>query len=106
MTAYRRIQEFLSTVTHKRILVIFLCVFFSVSIDFNSPAVKANDTVDYLFSLNNIEVVRSETVESAFPAWAKMDSAKEHTSLSYWVNTVLPFSADRNANAYVIYPQL
>jgi hypothetical protein len=35
-----------------------------------------------------------------------MDATKEHTDLSYWVYNVLPYEADRNANAYLVYPQL
>jgi hypothetical protein len=83
---------------------------FSATLVSHSRADKIQDidneqVVNYLFSLNNIEVVDADNVEKQYPTWARMDHDMKNTSLSYWVNNVLPFKQDRNKNAYIVYPK-
>lgn len=73
--------------------------------DFVTIGATANDTVDYLFSLNNIEVIPSDNVSYEYPTWAKMNPEMDKTSLAYWVKKVLPYAQDRNKNAYLVYPK-
>ena len=73
--------------------------------DLFSIGATANDTVDYLFSLNNIEVIPSDNVSYEYPTWAKMNPEMDKTSLAYWVKKVLPYAQDRNKSAYLVYPK-
>lgn len=102
------ISTFLKQQIHipkKRLLTISVCLFLSFWTDIFSVGAKANDTVDYLFSLNNIEVIPSDNVSYEYPTWAKMNPEMTQTSLAYWVKKVLPYAQDRNKNAYLVYPK-
>ena len=46
----------------------------------------------------------ASTVDTTFPTWAKPNVAQDKKDLSYRVDMVLPFSQDRNSDAYIVYP--
>lgn len=62
-------------------------------------------TIDYYFKKYAVEFVYSPAVETAFPSWAVPDAQQEKTDLNYWVNDVLPFTQDKHANRYLVYPK-
>lgn len=105
---YYMLQRFLTKqiyIPKKRLLALAVCFFLSFGTDLVSIGATANSTVDYLFSLNNIEVIPSDNVSYEYPTWAKMDPEMQKTSLAYWVKKVLPYSQDRNKSAYLVYPK-
>ena len=92
-------------IPRKRLLTLSVCFFLSFWTDLFSIGATANDTVDYLFSLNNIETIPSDNVSYEYPTWAKMNPETDKTSLAYWVKKVLPYAQDRNKSAYLVYPK-
>ncbi len=55
-------------------------------------------------SAKGIKTYTHPSVETAYPTWLQPSSlANASTDASYWINTI-PYTQDRNANAYVVIP--
>ncbi len=93
-----------TVVTRSYLFIIGLVVFMGLS-----TGVFAQDAAwtdyKYYFDLYGVEVVTNPGVETAFPTWAKPNPDQNITDLAYWVDDVLPFAEDRNADKYIVYPK-
>lgn len=65
--------------------------------------VEAYDYTHY-FNQYDIEVLRSNTVETTYPAWAKPNPEQDKKDVSYRVNEVLQDENAKSADMYIVYP--
>lgn len=62
------------------------------------------DYRDY-FDYYDIEVVNEPWIDLTYPSRAQPNPEQDNTDLDYWVNEVLPFDQDKDADTYLVYPE-
>ena len=84
----------------------YTIMFFASLALLSNFAFSANsDYIQSLMDSKHIETKLSSKRDTDYPSRAKPDPAYEHQELYYWVEKVLPFDQDKNARAYVVYPE-
>jgi LPXTG-site transpeptidase (sortase) family protein len=81
------------------------CLYVLASFAVLTSSVSASQDAVVTDRLKVIETVRNQGVDQEFPIWAKPNLAQDNKDLSYRVNTVLPFTQDRNKDRYLVYPK-